>query len=100
MLRTNRAALMQRADELGVSLVIRSDHDGAMDTQTFRCADGFVDPLLARRPEVTHRICRASSLRALTVLSLITSSNLFGGCTGSGTRATDSHKEIRIRISQ
>jgi hypothetical protein len=30
MLRTNRAALMQRADELGVSLVIRSDHDGAM----------------------------------------------------------------------
>jgi hypothetical protein len=50
MLRPNRAALMQRADELGVSLVIRSDHDGAMDT--FRCADGFVDPLLARLKQV------------------------------------------------
>jgi hypothetical protein len=43
---------MQRADELGVSLVIRSDHDGAMDTRTFRCADGFVDPLLARLKQV------------------------------------------------
>jgi hypothetical protein len=52
MLRTNRAALMQRADELGVSLVIRSDHDGAMDTQTFHCTDGFVDPLLARLRQI------------------------------------------------
>jgi hypothetical protein len=54
MLRTNRAALMQRADELGVSLVIRSrsDHDGAMDTQTLRCTDGFVDPLLARLRQI------------------------------------------------
>jgi len=52
MLRTDRAALMQRADELGVSLVIRSDHDGAMDTRTFRCADGFIDPLLARLKQV------------------------------------------------
>ena len=51
-LRTNRAALMHRADELGVSLVIRSDHDGAMDTRTFCCTDGFVDPLLARLKQV------------------------------------------------
>ena len=48
MLRTNREALMRRADELGVSLVISRDHDGAVDTRTFRCTDGFVDPLLAR----------------------------------------------------
>ena len=52
ILRTNRAALMHRADELGVSLVIRSDHDGAMDTRTFCCTDGFVDPLLARLKQV------------------------------------------------
>ena len=29
----NREALMRRADELGVSLVISSDHDGAIGTQ-------------------------------------------------------------------
>jgi hypothetical protein len=52
MLRTNREALMRRADELGVSLVISSDHDGAMDTRTFRCTDGFVDPLLERLKSV------------------------------------------------
>ena len=52
MLRTNRAALVHRADELGVSLVIRSDHDGAMDTRTFCFTDGFVDPLLARLKQV------------------------------------------------
>ena len=52
MLCTNRAALMQRADELGVSLVIRSDHDRAMDTQTLHCTDGCVDPLLARLKQV------------------------------------------------
>ena len=48
MLRTNREALMRRADELGVSLVIGSDHDGGADIRTFRCTDGFVDPLLER----------------------------------------------------
>ena len=48
MLRTNREALMRRADELGVSLVISSDRDGAVDTRTFRCTDGLVDPLLER----------------------------------------------------
>jgi hypothetical protein len=52
MLRTNRAALMQRADELGVSLVIRSDRDGEMDTRTFRDTDGSVDPLLVRLKQV------------------------------------------------
>ena len=52
MLRTNRAALMHRADELGVSLVISSDHDGAIDTRTLRCTDGFVDPLLERLKRV------------------------------------------------
>jgi hypothetical protein len=52
MLRTNRETLMQRADELGVSLIIRSDHDEAMDTRTSRSADGLVDPLLARLKQV------------------------------------------------
>ena len=47
MLRTNREALMRRADELGVSLVISSDHGGP-DTRTFCCRSGFVDPLLER----------------------------------------------------
>jgi len=48
LLRTNRESLMRRADELGVSLVISSDHDGEMDTRTLRCTDGLVDPLLER----------------------------------------------------
>ena len=44
---------MRRADELGVSLVISNDdHDGAMDTRTFRCTDGLVDPLLERLKQV------------------------------------------------
>ena len=48
ILRTSREALMHRADELGVSLVISKDHDGAIDRRTFRCTDGFIDPLLNR----------------------------------------------------
>jgi hypothetical protein len=53
-LRTNRETLMRRADELGVSLVISSDHDheGAVDTRMLRCSDGFVDPLLERLKQV------------------------------------------------
>jgi hypothetical protein len=52
ILRTNREALMRRAEELGVSLVISSDHDGAIDTRMLRCTDGFVDPLLERLRQV------------------------------------------------
>ena len=50
LLRTNREALMRRADELGVSLVISNDHDhdGAIDTRMLRSTEGFVDPLLER----------------------------------------------------
>ncbi len=48
ILRTSREALMHRADELGVSLVISDDHDEEVDTRTLRCADRFVDPLLER----------------------------------------------------
>jgi hypothetical protein len=51
MLRTNREALMRRADELGVSLVISSDHGGP-DTRTFCCTNGFVDPLLERLKQI------------------------------------------------
>ena len=53
ILRTNQEALMRRAEELGVSLVIRDDHDGAVDTRTLRCTDGLVDPLLQRLKQ-TH----------------------------------------------
>jgi hypothetical protein len=52
LLRTSRQALMRRADELGVSLVISNDHDWAIDTRTRRCTDGFVDPLLERLKRV------------------------------------------------
>ena len=52
LLRTSREALMRRADELGVSLIISSDHDGAIDTRALRCTDGFVDPLLERLKRV------------------------------------------------
>jgi hypothetical protein len=47
ILRTNREALMRRAEELGVSLVIGDDH--AVDTRT----NGLVDPLLERLKQ-TH----------------------------------------------
>jgi hypothetical protein len=40
--------VMRRADELGVSLAITDDHDGAIDTRALRCSDGLVDPLLER----------------------------------------------------
>ena len=47
LLRTNREALMHRADELGVSLAISNDpdHDQAIDK-------GFIDPLLERLKRV------------------------------------------------
>ena len=48
LLRTNREALMRRADELGVSLDIGDDHDRAVDTRTLRDSDRLVDPLLER----------------------------------------------------
>ena len=53
ILRTNQEAIRQRATELGVSLVI-GDENGAIDTRTLRCTDGFVDPLLQRLKDV-HR---------------------------------------------
>jgi hypothetical protein len=54
LLRTNREALMRRADELGVSLVISNDHDhdGAIDTRMLRSTERFVDPLLERLKHV------------------------------------------------
>jgi hypothetical protein len=54
MLRTNREALMHRADELGVSLVINNDpdHDEAVDTRILRRTGGFVDPLLERLKQI------------------------------------------------
>jgi len=54
MLHTNQAALMDRAEELGVSLVIGDESDGAIDTRTLRSTDGFIDPLLQRLKDV-HR---------------------------------------------
>jgi hypothetical protein len=52
MLRTSRETLMRRAGELGVSLVMRDDHDMAVDTQPLRCTNGVVDPLLERLKQV------------------------------------------------
>jgi hypothetical protein len=53
-LRTNRNALMHRADELGVSLAISSDpdHDGTIDTRLLRSTKGLIDPLLERLKRV------------------------------------------------
>ena len=45
MLRTSQERVMRRADELGVSLAISDDNDGAVDTRALRCSDGLVDPL-------------------------------------------------------
>ena len=39
MLHTSQERVMHRADELGVSLAISDDHDGAVDTQTLRRLD-------------------------------------------------------------
>ena len=54
LLRTNREALMHRADELGVSLAISNDpdHDGTRDTRLLRSKKGFIDPLLERLKRV------------------------------------------------
>ena len=52
MLRTSQERVMRRADELGVSLVISDDHDGAVDTRALRCSDGLVDPLLERLKQI------------------------------------------------
>ena len=52
MLHTSQETLMDRATELGVSLVIGDESDGAIDTRTLRCTDGFVDPLLQRLKDV------------------------------------------------
>jgi hypothetical protein len=48
MLRTSQERVMRRADELGVSLAISDDYDGAVDTRALRCSDGIIDPLLER----------------------------------------------------
>jgi hypothetical protein len=48
ILHTNQEALRQRASELGISLAIGDESDGAIDTRTLRSKDGFVDPLLQR----------------------------------------------------
>jgi len=52
MLHTSQDKVMRRADELGVSLAIGDDYDGAVDTRALRCSDGLVDPLLERLKRV------------------------------------------------
>ena len=52
ILHTNHNTLRRRATELGVSLVIGAERDGAFDTRTLRCRRGFVDPLLERLRDV------------------------------------------------
>jgi hypothetical protein len=52
MLHTSQERVMRRADELGVSLAINDDYNGAVDTRALRCTDGLVDPLLERLKHV------------------------------------------------
>ena len=52
ILRTNQDTIRNRATELGVSLVIGDEGDGATDRRMLRCTDGFVDPLLERLKDV------------------------------------------------
>ena len=52
ILHTNHAAIRQRATELGVSLVIGAESDGAIDTRTIRCSNRFIHPLLERLKDV------------------------------------------------
>ena len=52
ILRTNQEAIRHRAAELGVSLVISDESDGAIGTRTLRCTNGFIDPLLAKLKDV------------------------------------------------
>jgi hypothetical protein len=52
ILHTNQERLRDRATELGVSLVIGNEGDGAIDTRTLRCSNGFVDPLLERLKDI------------------------------------------------
>ena len=52
MIRTTPEMLIRRAGELGVSLDLSEDHDGAVDTRALRCSDGLVDPLLERLKQV------------------------------------------------
>jgi len=51
-LRRTPDTVMRRADELGVSLIIRDEHDEVIDTRALRCTDGLVDPLLERLKRV------------------------------------------------
>ena len=48
IMQTNQETIRQRATDLGVSLVVGTESDGAIDTRRHRSMDGFVDPLLER----------------------------------------------------
>jgi hypothetical protein len=50
MMHTSQERVIHRADELGVSLAISDDHDGAVDTRTLR--HELVDPQLERLKQV------------------------------------------------
>jgi hypothetical protein len=53
ILRTNQPAVRHRATELGVSLVVGAESEGAIDTRAIRCTDDeYVDPLLERLKDV------------------------------------------------
>jgi hypothetical protein len=52
ILRTNQETIRHRATELGVSLVISDESDGAIGTRTLRCTNGFIDPLLKKLKDV------------------------------------------------
>jgi hypothetical protein len=56
ILHTNHAALRQRATELGVSLVIGAESDGAIDTRTIRCSNWIHRPAAGTIEGCTRKI--------------------------------------------
>ena len=53
ILHTNQDGIRHRAAELGVSLVVGAESEGAIDTRAIRCTDDeYVDPLLERLKDV------------------------------------------------
>jgi hypothetical protein len=54
-LRTTPEAIRYRAKELGVSLVVGDVRGRPMDSRTFHCTNGFVDPLLEKLKDVHEK---------------------------------------------